>query len=121
VAVDIGQHERDLDRRAKERDQRCPLLERLRLCDPVYAGKIEARKPRYRWEITWTHIIKRAPSAAAFDDSEPGNKFELETKCEVIIAMDERTAWALLCDRRQDWPSPRLSQPKFKRLEKVKN
>jgi hypothetical protein len=119
--IRIDEHQRDLERRAREYDERCPLLERLKLCDPVYAGKVEARKPKYKFEITWTHIITRPPSAVVFDDSEPGNKFELETRRDVIVAKNESDAWAMLCDRRQDWPSPRVSQPKFKKLGTVKD
>jgi hypothetical protein len=127
-SIDIDQHKADLERRRIEADKVCPPLERLRLCSPAYAREKEEAKPRYKWTVEFT-IIKRNKPGAKIDkdnydildivDDDSGG-FELEKKTATVVAQNERDAWAILCDRRGDWPNRRTASPVFTKGAQVK-
>jgi hypothetical protein len=126
-AVDLGAHQRDLARRAAEREARCPLEERLKLCNPKYAAEVESKKPVYRWKVKF-NVIERKPTAKPkadkyadddVDEEENKGDWKFRSCTKIIEAQNEDDAWAMVCDKMQEWPSRKTANPRFTRLKDV--
>jgi hypothetical protein len=105
--VDWEAHQRDKERRRKEREAKAPLLRRC--LDPEYAAQQETLKPKWEWEVSVKYMI-------------PDAKGRLVTKSDTqrIVAQNEADAWATWCDRVQHWPSPHACEKReIRQLAKV--
>jgi hypothetical protein len=122
--IDLDAHKQVLRRMREEQDAN--FEERLRLCDPDYAKKLEDLKPIYRWKVEFRIIERRKPEASPkkdryaddedLPDDDSGLKIREITKH--IAAKDQAEAWALICDKMQEWPSPKVAKPQFTRGKK---
>jgi hypothetical protein len=126
VPVDIDAHHADLARRQRERDERCSLQERIRLCHPRYAAEVELRKPMYRWKVEFIVIETKKPDAvttkdryADDDTSDDDDELKVRDVVKTVEAQDEASAWGLICDKMGAWPSPRVAKPKFTKLKQI--
>jgi hypothetical protein len=122
--INLDQHKEDLARRAKEAEERCSLEEKLLLCNPKYAAEVEAKKPAFQWKVEFQIIERKRPNAVmsryADDDGDgDDNNWKFREVTKTAIAQDEATAWAMVCDKMGDWPSPRLAKPRFTKLKQV--
>lgn len=126
AAVDVDAHQKDLTRRQRERDERCPLEERLRLCSPVYAREVEEKKPLFKFTVTAVTYERRKPEInSRHDDFEfdaadgAGEMYTPRSRKGVVVAQNEQDAWAMFCDRIGEWPSPKLAKPTFSKGEQI--
>jgi hypothetical protein len=120
----LAAHLADKARRQREADELCPIEERLKLTKPKYAKECEDRKPVYKWKVEFNVIdrkSKASPKDKYADDEEVEDDDTISYRAvtKFIEAQNEKDAWALVCDRMQDWPSPKLAKPKFTRLEQT--
>jgi hypothetical protein len=106
VAIDIDAHRADLARRQAEIDAR--REEMLKCTNPQYAASKELQKPVFEWTVT-------AEWYGPGDDG-PGVWGPESMK---VKAQNEADAWAMFCDRIEQWPSPRDCKRTFKRGRKV--
>ena len=122
--IDIDAHKKEISRMRAE--QEANLEQRLKLCNPKFAAEIEAKKPVFRWRIEFKILEreKETPPADKYADTIVGDDNDAEFKFRSITkhanAIDERTAWSLVCDQMGEWPSPKIAKPKFTRLKQVK-
>jgi hypothetical protein len=125
VAVaDLDAHEVEKIRRQKERDERCSLEERMKLCNPRYAREQEEAKPLYKWTITATVYEPQGQRKKAWyepeaDDDGEDQSFMPRPFEGTVVAQNENDAWALLCDRKAKWPDRRMAKPVFTRGAQV--
>jgi hypothetical protein len=104
--IDLDLHRADLARRQEEMDAR--REEMLRCCNPQYAASKEMQKKVWEWTVT-------AEWYGAGDDG-PGVWGPETIK---VKAQNEADAWAMFCDRIQQWPSPRDAKRTIKRGKQV--
>lgn len=99
-------HASDKTERQAERDRR--RAEARRALDPEYAAQAEARKPLYEWKVACTY-------------SRPNAKGKMETisASHQVIAQDEKTAWALYCDKIGVSPGRHSCDLRIEQLNKI--
>jgi len=79
--------------------------EHMRCLDAQYAAQVEAKKPKYQYEVS-----------CVLADKTSGKRIVTEPK-ETVSAKNENEAWAIFCDTIKAWPSPNACDRKIRKLD----
>lgn len=90
--ADWEAHQIDKQRRADARKSNAKLHRRC--LDPVFAGKMEQRKPEYDFLVICTYTRQ-----------DKKGRTKTHTAEHKVVAQTEADAWAKWCDLEQVWPS----------------
>jgi len=99
--ADIDAHQAEKDKWDEKHQKMRPEL--LKCLNASYASRKESQKELISFVIE-----------CELNEGKPG-AWELRKYNEVIEAKNEKEAWAIFCDRRKQWPSPRDCGLKIKR------
>ena len=97
ATISLQRHEEDKRQRAARR--RANLRDQVKCLEPSYAAQVVNSRPKREYKVSCVISAR----------TEGGGRTQKELEG-VVIAENEKDAWASFCDRNRVWPSPAMSE-----------